>query len=318
MNLRKPFDFTMIIAMAFVVSVLGASACSNNNGSSDAGLDSSTDTDADTDTDSDTDTDTDTEVVVDCSECTEPICIGSVSGKVLFSDETPFVGNVQICTTNCVLIETDDDGYFFQILGTGCKGYDWTTDEAPHLTLDSADGTHTQYAIAVKPETQAEIDADFNFDTGTHYYYPLPGTGDDYTDTGGATVTDLDGVSFDVPPGALGTDDALIQVMEFPLASWTPPFLGDVTPDVLYFMAPYFFELATDVVLHIDPTSAGWSNGDTGTLYILGDYYPGYLDCGNGDEHIGEFVECGDAGWTGGEIVTSGINRLGWVGLVKD
>ncbi len=312
MNLRKLLDFTMIIAMVFVVSVLGASACSNNNNSSDAG------TDADTDTDSDSDTDTDTEVVVDCSECTAPICMGSISGKVLFSDETPFVGTLQICITNCVPVATDDAGDFFYILPAGCGGFDWATDEPPHLTLFSTEGTHTQYAIGVKPETQAEIDADFNFDTGTHYYYPLPGTGDDYTEAGGADVTDLDGVSFEVPDGALGADDQLIQVMEFPLASWTPPFLGDVIPDVLYFIAPYFNELTSDVVLHIDPTSADWVNGDTGTLYMLGDYGPGYLDCGNGDEHIGDFVECGTADWAAGEIVTSGINRFGWVGLLKD
>ena len=318
MNPEKSLDFTITIVMLAVVLVLGASACSKNNNSSDAGTDTDTDTDADTDTDTDADTDTDTEVVVDCSECTAPICIGSVSGKVLFADETPFVGTVQFCTTNCVNVATDDAGDFFHILAGGCGVFDWATDEPPHLALNSADGTHTQYAIGVKPETQADIDADFNFDTGTHYYYPLPGTGDNYTEADGATVTDLDGVSFDVPAGAFGADDALIQVMEFPLASWTPPFLGDVTPDVLYFIAPYFEELTSDVVLHIDPLSAGWAVNDTGTLYMLGDFGPGYLDCGDGEEHIGEFVECGTAERTGEKIVTSGINRFGWVGLLKD
>jgi hypothetical protein len=301
------------LLLMLLTAVMVVGGCSKGSSKSDGGTDG-----GDADTDTDTDSDTDTEVVVDCSECTAPICMGSISGKVLFSDETPFAGIVQICTTICVGVPTDDVGDFFNILGTGCNDYDWATDDPPYLTLHSADGTHTQYSIELKPETQAEIDADFNFDTGTHYYYPLPGTGDDYTEALGATVTDLDGVSFDVPAGALGTDDALIQVMEFPLASWTPPFLGDVTPDVLYFMAPYFFELTTDVVLHIDPTSAGWIDGGLGTLYVLADHNPGYLDCGSGDEHIGEFVECGTADWTGGEIVTSGINRFGWVGLVKD
>ena len=51
---------------------------------------------------------------------------------------------------------------------------------------------------------------------------------------------------------------------------------------------------------------------------MLGDYFGSYLDCGDGDVEVGDFVDCKSAEVSGGVIITEGINRLGWVGLVKD
>ena len=84
---------------------------------------------------------------------------------------------------------------------------------------------------------------------------------------------------------------------------------------------PYFFESAAGVQLSIDPTSAGWTEGDTGTVWMLADFLGGHwLDCGFGDEFASDWVECGTAEWATGDtaIVTDPLPVLGWVGLVKD
>ncbi|HUT76847.1 MAG TPA: hypothetical protein VM285_04130 [Polyangia bacterium] len=287
--------------------------------------DDGTGTDADTDADSDADTDADSDSDSDaCQGCAGPVCVATVSGRVLFEDDTPYAElALQFCVGNCYTTTTNADGYFAWDLPAGCTAFDFAEDEGIHMTLfDVADeaGDWARYSMSYEP-TQEEISADFDLDVGTHYYFAVPENSAAYTEADGATVTDLSGVSFDVPAGDLGAEDLEIRVLEFPLETWVPPFVpADPALDALYFLGPYFVESTDGIELHIDPQAAGWSGTDTGGVYMLGDFaMGGYLSCdGENDVTIGHFEQCVGATFQGGEIVTEPIPRLGWVGLVKN
>jgi len=294
---------------------------SDSDGDSDTDSDGDTDTDSDADSDTDTDTDSDTDTYtdeVDCSECTDPECLGSVSGQILYWDDSPYVGNVQICGSNCVLVATQDDGTFFYVMLGGCFGFDPEGELVPDLSLLLQEG-YAKYALSLTPP-YFDIDSNNHVDVGAIYYVPLSGSSADYTESGGAAV-DLAGVSFTVPPGALGAEDLDIHVFEFPLADWTPPFVLDsMNIDALYYLSPHFQNIAEgqEIALTIDPAAAGWSDGDSGDLYRQGDFLMGdYLHCGDHDLHIGAFEPCGTASAAGGEITTSEIDRFTWFGLSK-
>jgi hypothetical protein len=52
---------------------------------------------------------------------------------------------------------------------------------------------------------------------------------------------------------------------------------------------------------------------------MLGDFGNGvYLSCGGTDQPQGELVPCGTAAVESGKVVTTPVNRFGWVGLKKD
>lgn len=311
-----------------LLAALALASCSNRfdhggrSGGTDTGADGDTDTetgtDTDTDTDADTDTGTGTDQEVDCSGCTDPECLGSVSGRVLHWDDEPFTGNVQICGSNCVPVPCDEDGEFHHVMPGGCFGFDPDGSLTPDLSL-MPEEDFTKYAAALMPPYY-EIDNDYHIESGTHYYVPLTGPAATYTASGGADV-DLAGVSFTVEPGALGEDQLELHVLEFPLDVWTPPFVLDsMNIDALYYLSPHFLGVAEgqEIVLHVDPTAAGWSDGDSGDLYRQGDFLMGdHLVCDDEQIHIGDFVPCGTAALSSGEIVTSPIDRLTWIGLTQ-
>jgi hypothetical protein len=70
--------------------------------------------------------------------------------------------------------------------------------------------------------------------------------------------------------------------------------------------------------LSIDPTAAGWNDGDSGDLYRQGDYMmASFLECNDDDVHVGDFVPCSTAEATNGVVTSSPIDRLTWIGLSK-
>jgi hypothetical protein len=255
---------------------------------------------------------------VDCSGCTDPECLGSVSGRVLYWDGTPFTGDVMVCGASCVSVPCNEDGGFFHVMTGGCFGFDPEGDQTPDLSLGFVEG-HTKYAAALMPPYY-EIDAEHHIDTGTHYHFPLSGPKATYTEEDGAEVH-LAGVSFRVPAGALGTSDLELHVFDVPLDEWTPPFvLESMNIDAVYYLSPHFASVTEgqEFALTIDPTAAGWSDGDSGALYRQGDYMmAAFLECDGHDVHVGDFVPCGTAETTGGAITTSPIDRLTWIGLSR-
>jgi hypothetical protein len=304
-----------VLGWLLALGLAPAGCGDDDDGAADA------DTDADTDADSDADTDSDTDA---CQGCAGPVCLATVSGRVLFEDDTPYAElAVQFCVGNCYTTTTNADGYFAWDLPAGCTAFDFAEDEGIHLTLfDVAGepGDWARYSVSYEP-AQDEISADFDLDVGTQYYFAVPTASAAYTAAGGATVDDLSGVSFDVPAGDLGADDLEIRVLEFPLETWIPSFVpADLTLDALYFLGPYFVESADGLALHIDPQAAGWSGTDAGGVYMLGDFVFGdYLSCdGVTNVTIGHFEQCVGATFSQGAIVTDPIPRLGWVGLVKN
>jgi hypothetical protein len=314
---RRYAPLFLLASFALVAAL--AAACGDDDSS-----DTDTSTGDDTGTDSDTDSDTDTNPDA-CAGCTDSSCISSITGTVLYDDGTPMVGTVAVCIPQCVPLETDASGRFVFGMPNGCLGFDFETGDPIHVTLYSTDNTHTQFSVALAP-TQAEISDqgadDYVVDVGTYYQYALPATGAAYTEADGASVSQ-DGVAFELEPGALSAmetplPDATVKVLRFPLDEWVPPF-DTVGLDALYFLSPYWAEIdGGGAQLTIDLPS-GWAAGDTGTVYNLGDFANGvFLSCGGEDQPQGELAECGTAAVEAGKVVTTPINRLGWVGLKKD
>ena len=150
----------------------------------------------------------------------------------------------------------------------------------------------------------------------------LPSESVEYTSSGGASV-DLSGVRMDLQPGALGEQDADIKVFRAPFDEWEPRF-DDIGMDALYFLSPYWYTVTgTGVELSIGPPD-GWQDGDTGVLYMLGDYAGDqsylsyYLECEGEEVPVGDLVPCGSVEMSGGRVVTDPVLRFGWVGLKKD
>jgi hypothetical protein len=108
-----------------------------------------------------------------------------------------------------------------------------------------------------------------------------------------------------------------------------------VALDALYYIAPHWAKLAGEGVILTVEAPPGWQGGDTGILYLLGDYDPGlggmaeYVFMGSGDEPLctgdetmpesrissGTLGECGVVHYTEGKLVTSPIPRFSWVGV---
>jgi FlaG/FlaF family flagellin (archaellin) len=260
-----------------------------------------------------------------CSACTSPVCLTAVSGAVRFADGSPFVGKVQLCVRSCFQIQTELDGHF-RLGFDSCVGMDFAppvAEEGIHVTLRApADGAYTRYSASYKP-TQAQVSDlgpdDFELDTGTHYYYPLPDESFPYTASAGATVATTT-VSMVVPAAAIGPDDLSINVLELPLAEWTPPFVpAGVSLDGLLFLGPYFSEVSAPVTLSVSAAALGWADGDTGTVYQLGDYIGGEtLSCDGAEVETGVLGGCGSATAAGGWVTTAITNRLTWVGFARD
>ncbi len=310
--------------------------------------------------DLDTDTDTDTDTGANCSDADpDTTFIKTITGQVLFGDGSPMEGKIQLCVPNCINADTDSNGDF-TLPFNSCKLYGFAagTDAPLHVTLVAPGGTHAVYSSAYAP-TQDEVsdlgEDDLDFNLGTLTLYELPTSGVSYDATNGASV-DMDGMSFELSPEALiahawdsetsefsdnPVEEATIKVLKTP-ANWDAPF-DEMGMDALYFIGPYWAKLAgSGTALTIEPPD-GWSDGDTGTIYILGEALMGLgesmeyiaeasecpepqptcLECVNESDPLAEHVEigkmagCGSAVFEGGKIVTSPIPRFGWIGIKK-
>jgi hypothetical protein len=233
---------------------------------------------------------------------------------------------IQVCIPNCMTAPIEDSGDFCMEF-VNCIPFDFEDGGELHATIFENAETHTRYTVAYEP-TQDEVSDqgadDFVYDVGTLKQFELPVEAGEYTTAGGASISDLDGVSFELDPGDISCpEDAAtcaVHAFEFPLDEWTPPFVpDDLALDVLYYLDPYLAEVSGGVVLNIDPTSAGWTGSDTGAVWVLGDFANAYFtDCGSGDLPLGHMESCVTASYQGSEIVTDPLPFLGWIGLVKD
>jgi len=310
--------FNSIIVVLFA-GLLAASAFScdsdsdedtdnNENGKKDAGGD---------------DNGGDADSGVECDPCTDGLCIAEITGRVLFGDDTAASGLVQICTTNCFSAQIDGDGYFSLVFDPdlGCEMQFPEGQEIHVTTLDPVTenpGTHARFSSSYSPEA-ADVD-DGVFDVGTLYLYELPADGFDYTAAGGADVS-AEGLSFTVPAGALGDEDAVIKVFSYPLEERTPAF-DNAQVDVLYFISPYAKSIEEDpgIALTVEAPD-GYNDDDEVDFYILGDFVNGkYIECKEEELGIGEFAPCMTGTVTDGEIVTDSENTLtafSWIGIKK-
>lgn len=297
------------------------SACWTGGG--DPVVDSGADPDADPVPDPEVD-----EVTV-CESCPDDqVCISSVRGRLLLEDGTPATGVMSIVKVHlgvCYYLETDEMGYFE--VQKGC----FVVDEPFFIEVPSIpaiDDGRVRYVAEIFP-TQEQISDegpdDFELDLGTHYWWAKPAPTRSYTPEEGATV-DESGVQFEIPPGALGTEPLDVGVFRFPLEEWIPPFIANpfstatvAHADGLYYLSPYWQQVVGEgLVLTIDPPE-GWTDVDTGTLYILGDWVWYYLELpGIGEVPVGEVVELGPITYEGGKLVTPPVPILGWLILVKD
>jgi hypothetical protein len=324
-NAGKTSTLVLVVLLGLA---LGFSMLACGDDDSDGGTDGGSDSDTDTDTDTDTDSDADP----NCFECDGPLCISMISGQILRDDGSPVTGEsfLKFCMPGCHYIDVDGEGYFEFIPTDGCSAYD--VEAAGPIYIEVAaeleDG-YTHHIMAMTP-TQEQISdqssEDTVFDLGVHYLYELPAEKVAYTASGGATV-DLSGVQFDVAPGELGEADIELGVFKFPIDEWVPPFIGNPyhtstvpSVDALYFLIPYWSQVATGdgVVLSITPPD-GWTDGDPGKIYVLGDWYDYFMEYPGGEDvPRGELVEWSDVIWEGGRVVTAPIPVLSWVALVKD
>jgi hypothetical protein len=316
---------TRLSALATVgIATLLYLGCGETDGQGQDPGDGGGDADTDTDTDTDADTDGQCASTADCSICTDPACISAIGGHVEDQDGNPMPGLIQICIPVCLTTPIDENGDFCLAFDT-CTGFDFDDGGKLYTTIFQNSDTHTRYSVGLKP-TQDDISDqgadDFVLDLGTLKQFELPAEGTEYTSSSGAVVDGLDGVSFDLDPGSLScpddADSCELKAMEFPLAEWTPPFVHDLPIDALYYLHPYLHTVDGGVSLAIDPTAAGWSASDTGTVWVLGDYTNYFVDCGGEDLPIGWLASCGAAGVQDGDIVTDPLPFLGFIGLVKD
>ncbi len=122
----------------------------------DTGPEGDTDTDTDTDTDSDSDADTDTDTDTDAS--------GTFGGTVLFEDDSVGSGEVQLCSSFCMIGELDADGSFlFTSLPTDRYGLhvELGEDIAEGLfffdVVSAEDATLTKPFYGVEWQTETEV-----------------------------------------------------------------------------------------------------------------------------------------------------------------
>lgn len=327
MKMRTTNLLTKLVIVAFGACSIGAlaAACGDDDGGS-----ADTDADTDTDTDTDSDTDTDTDGDADCTACladdTKTACFNRVVGHVT-SENAAAALTAQICAPACIPMTVETDGTISKDFTT-CMSFPLSNEDDIHVTIgenpDANADTQTRYSLAFAP-TQEEISAEFEYDLGEFARFTLPTDGTAYTAAGGATVTDLEGVSFDVAAGGLGDTDCEIRVFSHPLDGDTPRFVpADVTLDALFFFSPYFWGVpdeAEGLSLGIDAASVGWTDGDTGSYYLLGDFASSnFVACPDASEdlQLGHFEACGTVTAAAGVIPIPDFAVLGWLGLAKD
>lgn len=257
---------------------------------------------------------------ISCAQCTGPVCLTTISGRVVYEDGSAYQGPAAICVGACRNTQTDAQGYFHYQFNE-CTDYDPGGEAIVLTLLDSGDAQWTQYAVAYRPSQQDVSDQgsdDFDLDLGTHKYYALSASATAYTAAAGASV-DQDDLSFDAPAADLGASDLEIKIRRIDLAQEIPPFVpAGLQLDALYYLSPYFTSSSAGLELHFDAASLGWSAGDTGTLYMLGGFANfHFLECNGSDVGDGDFANCGSASVVNGEIVSSRLPQLGWVGLAK-
>lgn len=287
-----------------------------------------------TDEQEDSDTSKETGPDLDCSRCQGPVCIVSFSGHILYSDGTPVVGEkvAKICLPNCILINTDENGFFSQQMpfSTGCRAYDFDKDQTIDFdNLPLLDDQWVHYVAAYTPTQEQVSDEgpdDFDLYMGEHYRYPTPVESVQYTPSGGAAVN-IAGIEFELAPGEIGDESHDIRVLKFPLDEWVPPFVGNPLLeesieelDVLYYITPYWTEIVgTEGVVYKITPPEGWPEGENGKVYILGDFIWGGLDITEDTwAPIGQLYEWCDAKWENGKLVTDPIPRLSWIGLKRE
>jgi hypothetical protein len=334
-------------ALAICLAAAAPACGDDDGGSSDADTDADTDTDTDADTDTDTDTDTDGDLDTDCSAClasgTAEACFNRIVGTVV-SEDGSAPATVQICAPNCTAATMMDGGGFYKDF-SACVAYPFpASEDAIHVTLaenaDTKDDTQTRYTLGFRP-TQADVSDqgadDLELDVGELARLLLPTDGVAYTPADGATVADLNGISMDIAAGQMGnsdTDACTIRVFSQPLGEDAPRFVPDgLTLDALFFISPYFYGLTPDlddddvpdfepIDVRISADAVGWAAGDSGTLYVLGDFLnTNWGTCPGSTDKIplGELGECGTVtADTDGEIVIPDVAVLGWLGLAKD
>lgn len=289
-------------------------------------------------------------------------CLSSVSGRVLQDGASGIPAVIVVCLgpTLCLAaVPTEADGSFT---------WDYPGDEEPCVTEDFNDTwlhfevmayenpeLYAGYAFVRRP-TQADVsdlgESDFDLDLGDLALYRLPPSSVTYT-PGQAASVDTGDIAFEVPADGLvkrplGDEQDVplenpqpIRVFEAPLSEWSPPFV-ETPPDALYYLAPRWAKLAAPgVALSIAPP-AGWRDGNTGTMRLLGRLATDFeadegLDASehiyrddNGicintdDDSTVEQVEdgflepCGPVEMVDGRIVTPPIPRFTWVAIYGD
>ena len=327
-----------LLGAVFVTAFLAA--CSGDGGNTDTGAAETPDAgsadqavmqDAAMDSDSgdadagsstqDAATDNDATAAPDCSACNGPVCLTTISGHIAYEDGSPYQGPAAICIGACRNTSTNAQGDFHYALSE-CMAYDPGGEAIVLTLLDTGDAQWSQYSAAYRPTQQDVSDqgaGDFDLDLGTHTYYAVSGPGFAYSAASGASVSQ-DGLSFEVPAADLGANDLSIRLRRIDLSQSVPPFVpADMQLDALYYLSPYFSSSAAGLQLRFDAASLGWSAGDTGAVYMLGGFSNfHFLNCHGEDAGDGDFVDCGSASVQDGQIVSSGLPLLGWVGLVKN
>jgi hypothetical protein len=215
--------------------------------------------------------------------------------------------------------------------------------------------TYEYLATPSQDQISDEGPDDYTYDLGDLHLYKLPTNASGvYRPLTGANIN-ASGFSLIMPADSLVkndrnigdvpiTENQEIRIFKAPLDTWDPPFAKNM--DALYFIDPNWAKIAGDgVSVSIDAPS-NWSDGDIGSLFLLGGYIsnwgnPDVVDsaayiyfkdvngtpnCVNnndgsiGDEeeiHEGEFANCGKAVYDGGKIVTDPMPRFTWVGIKK-
>ena len=294
----------------------------------------------------------------------EEACLASITGQVLKNGTEVIAAQMVVCIGELCFnppASTDADGYFLWEYPRSdeepCVSHDFR-EEWLHIQIFPAElEIRLDYATYsfVRHPTQAEIsnegETDYNLDLGMLPLYELPEESATYDPATGASV-DLFGLSFELPqnglikrPRATDEDQPIehqqeIRVFKAPLDVWNPPFV-ETKPDALYYIAPRWAKIADPgAQLTIEPP-AGWVDGDTGILHLLGAWTSAYkVDegpmkseyvyrdengrCINTDDdssveqvHDGFFTECGTAEMRDGRVVTSSIPRFSWVAISK-
>ncbi len=269
--------------------------------------------------------------------CEGLVCISEVTGVVRTPEGSPVAATecIKVCFKSqsgeiCVWKTTDENGVFsfFPDPTAEYAAFDFENEDYIHITIQiktAPTDESTTYVVAFAP-TQEELSEDSVLAIGTHYVYPVSGDTTQYVPGSGAQLLDgtQSGLTINIEPNEMGAIEQTIEAYRFPLDDTHPPFLESYDPDVLYYLTPYFaqFEGPSDphlVDIEIDAASVdGWSDGDTGTLYMLGDLHNGYLDCGSGEIEVADFVPGDETDTVEDGKIKAQIPRFGWVALKKE